>query len=181
MRIISGKFKGRILKSFKAPHIRPTTDRVKETIFNVLTGYVDGASVLDLFAGTGNLSIEAISRGATQVVSVENHKKSIQIIKSNMQHFKISNEEIKIVSKDVLSFLKKAPEQVFNVILIDPPFTEKMAHEVMEALVNTSIFDDNSLIMIESSSQERIDDSYGPLKLQSRKNFGDKWVSFFSL
>ncbi len=78
MRIISGKFKGRQLVSFQADNIRPTTDRVKETLFNKLMAYVDGARVLDLFSGTGNLAIECISRGAAHVDLVENHRKVLR-------------------------------------------------------------------------------------------------------
>lgn len=81
MRIISGKYRGRRLSAFNAPHIRPTTDRVKETMFNKLMGQVEGARVLDLFAGTGNLGIESLSRGANWVEFVESNRKSLEILK----------------------------------------------------------------------------------------------------
>ena len=80
MRIISGKYKSQQLHSFSADHIRPTTDRVKETLFNIIQNHLPGAYVLDLFAGTGNLGIEALSRGAEEVLFVENHSKSLEII-----------------------------------------------------------------------------------------------------
>src|SRR3954462_11414596 len=90
MRIISGKYKGRQLVDFSADHIRPTTDRVKETLFNKLMGIIEGARVLDLFSGTGNLSIECLSRGAAWVDIVENHKKSLSIIRENLALLKIT-------------------------------------------------------------------------------------------
>ena len=96
MRIISGKYKGRNLVSFKADHIRPTMDRIKETIFNKWMMYVDGAKVLDLFAGTGNLGIEALSRGATHVTFVEKSNKSMNIVKENLELLKISKSDYQI-------------------------------------------------------------------------------------
>ena len=84
MRIIGGKYKGLYLTNFKADHIRPTTDRVKESMFNILQAQIEDARVLDLFSGTGNLGIEAISRGARHVTFVEKNKKSIQILKENI-------------------------------------------------------------------------------------------------
>ncbi len=181
MRIISGTLKGRQLLSFKASHIRPTTDRVKESIFNKTMGYIEGARILDLFAGTGNLSIESFSRGAKEVVSVENNKKSVQIIQKNMEHLKIPKNMIKVMVKDVRQYIKGFKGDPFDVIFIDPPFTEKMAHEVMGILSESTLFFDETLIVIESSSQETIEDNYGSLLLKDRKDFGDKWVSFFTL
>ena len=99
MRVISGKYKGRELVSFKADHIRPTTDRVKESIFNKLQSHIAGARVLDLFSGTGSLAIEAISREAESVTAVEMNKKSIEIIKKNLQLLKIT--EIEVLGQDV--------------------------------------------------------------------------------
>ena len=89
MRIISGKFKGRVLVSFEASNIRPTMDRVKETLFNKWMRHVEDARVLDLFAGTGNLGLEALSRGALHVSFVEKNLKSIQIVKKNIELLKI--------------------------------------------------------------------------------------------
>src|SRR5690606_35256713 len=106
MRIISGKFGGRKLVHFKADHIRPTTDRVKEVIFNKLQSDIDGSRVLDLFSGTGSLALEALSRGASWVTAVEKNPKSIEIIKKNCELLKIPPGEIALVKKDVLAFLK---------------------------------------------------------------------------
>jgi len=179
MRIISGKFKGRHLASFKANHIRPTMDRVKETLFNKWMHYTDGARVLDLFAGTGSLGLEALSRGASHVTFVEKNSKSIQIIKENIELLKISTNECSIVSKDVLSFLKSYKGDAFDLVLIDPPFTEKMAHEVMEALRDSQVFNQGTLIAIEAIKQERIDLEYGDLTCYDKQDYGDKSLSLF--
>lgn len=181
MRIISGKYKGRNLVSFKADHIRPTMDRIKETIFNKWMMYVDGAKVLDLFAGTGNLGIEALSRGATHVTFVEKSNKSMSIVKENLELLKINKSDYQIQLKDVLSFIRQDSNVVYDLIFIDPPFTEKMAHDVMSAMGKSSIFGPHTRIVIESIKQERIDDSYGDLVCYDRQDYGDKFLSFFAL
>lgn len=179
MRIIAGRLKGHRLKSFNASHIRPTTDRVKESVFNKLMHDIDGARVLDLFSGTGNLSFESYSRGADMVMSVESSKKSIKIIQDNIKHLKITSG-IKVVSKDVLAFLKGYDGEPFDIILVDPPFTKKMAHDVMVVLSASAVLKEGVLIMIESSIHEKIEDQYGGLTLSHRKSYGDKVVSFFT-
>ncbi len=179
MRIISGSLGGRKLKNFKSKHIRPTTDRVKESVFNKLTPYILDAQVLDLFSGTGNLAIESYSRGAKRVVAVENSKKSLEIINDNLRELKISNG-IKLIPKEVLSFLKTYEGEPFDIVLIDPPFTKKMAHETMIQVSKSKILNPGGIIMIESSSHEQMDESYEGLDLWERKSYGDKNVSFFT-
>ena len=181
MRIIAGEFKGRPLKSFKADHIRPTTDRVKESIFNSLSADFDTPRVLDLFAGTGNLSIECISRGARHVDMVEQSRKSLQIIKQNLKLFNI-NDKVRVFPEDVLKYIKNYEGEGYDIVLIDPPFTKKMAHEVMQRFSeNTQLVHLDTLIVIESSKHEQIEDQYGNISLKKRKDFGDKAVSFFQV
>src|SRR4051812_6497919 len=106
MRIISGKFKGQRLASFDEEHIRPMTDRVKESLFNIWSGYIEEARVLDLFSGTGSVGLEALSRGAKSIDMVEKSPKSIQIISKNCQLLKIT-EGVDIHKQDVLIFLER--------------------------------------------------------------------------
>jgi 16S rRNA (guanine966-N2)-methyltransferase len=180
MRIISGRFKGRVLSSFQADHIRPTTDRVKETLFNKWMTETDGAKVLDLFAGTGNLGIEALSRGATHVDFVEMNPKSIVILKKNTELLKLDKSEYAIHKQDVLQYLKKYQGEPYNLILADPPFTEKMAHDVMQALDLSACFNESTLIAIESHKKERIDEAYSNLYRYDFRDYGDKVLSFFA-
>jgi 16S rRNA (guanine966-N2)-methyltransferase len=178
MRIIAGKYKGHQLVSFHASHIRPTTDRVKETLFNIWQAYVDGARTLDLFSGTGNLGLEALSRGASEVVFVDKNRKSIDILEKNIQKLKIS-EPHQVITKDVLSFLKSYGGAQFDLVLIDPPFTEEMAHDVMRAVATSKVFHDDTLIAIESGRREKIEDDYAPLNRYSVREFGDKFLSLY--
>lgn len=181
MRIISGKYKGRHLTSFKADHIRPTMDRVKETVFNKWMHYIDEAKVLDLFAGTGNLGLEALSRGAVHVTFVEKNFKSVNIIKENISLLKIDAQEFQLLQSDVFSFLKKNTESKYDLIFIDPPFTEKMAHEVMIALSVSAVFKPETRIVIESIKQERIDAEYGQIVCIEKIDYGDKYLSFYGI
>ncbi len=178
MRIIAGKFRGRRLSSFKADHIRPTTDRVKESIFNKLQGYFDGARVLDLFSGTGNLTCEAISRGAATVDAVELSKKSIAIIRENLELLEIG-PEVQIFADDVLKYLNKYQGAPYDVILADPPFTEKLADQVLAALAASAAVGPDTVIMIEASSHETVKEVYPGLELRDRRDYGDKQVSFW--
>lgn len=177
MRIIAGKYKGYHLVSFQAGHIRPTTDRVKESLFNILQSHVEGARVLDLFSGTGNLGLEALSRGAAEVTFVEKNKKSIEILRKNIEKLKIS-EPYKIIQKDALSFLKSATE-TYDIIFADPPFTEEMAHDVMLAAAISPAFAANTVMTIESGRREKIIDDYQTLLRYDVREFGDKFLSFF--
>ncbi len=179
MRIISGKYKGRVLTSFQASNIRPTMDRVKETLFNKWMRHVDGANVLDLFAGTGSLGLEALSRGALQVSFVEKNLNSLQILKKNIELLKIDRSNFSILQKDVIVFLQQYVGNAFDLILIDPPFTEKMAHVVMQGLAASTCFDESTLIAIESTKKEQMDDEYLQLVRYDLKDYGDKVLSFF--
>ncbi len=180
MRIIAGKYKGIQLVSFKADHIRPTTDRVKGSIFNKWMDLFEDSRCLDLYAGTGNLSIEALSRGASSVVSVELSKQSVKILRENMAKVKIPKEAMQLVQDDVFHFLKHYQGQAFDVIFVDPPFTEKLADSTMQALAASKVIRPGVLIVIESGTREPISDQYSPLELLDRRAFGDKTVSYFT-
>jgi 16S rRNA (guanine966-N2)-methyltransferase len=178
MRIIAGKYKGHPLVSFEASHIRPTTDRVKEALFNILQFDISAdTKVADCFSGTGNLGIEALSRGAQHVTFIDAHTKSIQILKSNLQKLKIESQDYHIKKMDIYSFLD-SDLTTYHLFLIDPPFTKKMAHQVMQTL-STKTLMDGALIAIESAASETIADEYLGLALHKRREFGDKILSIF--
>ena len=117
MRIISGKYRGKKLKEFELDSTRPTTDRVKESIFNLIQFEVVDAVVLDLFSGTGALGVEAISRGAKKTYLVDSNKQAISIIKENLKNM---TEDFVVENKDYLEFLSTTKEK-FDVVLLDPP------------------------------------------------------------
>lgn len=178
MRIISGQFKGRKLVSFKADHIRPTTDRVKESLFNTVMADIAGRRVLDLFSGTGNLGFEAVSRGADYVESVESNKKSLQIIQANKKLLGIKSGHV-VCPIDVFKYLKSYEGLPFDVVLVDPPFTQSLAHPTMELLTGSGAVSTHTLIAIESSHKERLDESYGVFQIWKQNAYGDKYLTFY--
>lgn len=178
MRIISGKFRGRVLVSFQADHIRPTTDRVKESIFNKLQGLVEDARVLDLFSGTGNLTCECVSRGAAHVDAVELNRKSIVIIRDNLKLLGIG-DEVRVFQDDVIKYLKRYEGPAYDLVIADPPFTEKMADQVLQALSASGAVGAQTTVVTESSSHETVADSYPNLEKYDERDYGDKRVSFW--
>jgi 16S rRNA (guanine966-N2)-methyltransferase len=178
MRIIAGKLKGRQLKSFEASHIRPTTDRVKESIFNILQSHVDGARVLDLFSGTGNLAIESYSRGAAHVEAVEKHPSSLKIISENLKLLGI-DKDIKVHKDDVFRFIQNYTGKPFDLIFIDPPFTEVLADKVMAEMQKSQLFHKETIIGIESAKKEKLLEEYGSLRAIDTRHFGDKILTLF--
>lgn len=179
MRIIAGKYRGHQLVAFKADHIRPTTDRVKETLFNKLQFQLEGANVMDMFCGTGNLGIEAISRDASFCTFVEKNPKSLTITRQNLEKLKVPANQYKIVTMDVLAYFKSYEGAPYDIIFCDPPFTEKMAHFVVEAASTSQAFGAHTVLAIESERKERMEDRYGSLVRFSKKEFGDKILSMF--
>ena len=179
MRVISGKFKGRQLVDFSAEHIRPTTDRVKETLFNKLMAYVEGARVLDMFSGTGNLAIECISRGAAWVDLVESHKKSLSIIRENLLRLKIE-DGYKIHPIDAFRYIGDYRGQPYDIVLADPPFTQALAHDLATQIGASRLLGPESIFVIESASKERLDENYPGLNRLDQRMFGDKHLTFFA-
>jgi 16S rRNA (guanine966-N2)-methyltransferase len=178
LRIISGKFKGQHLVSFKADHIRPTTDRVKETVFNILQSEITGARVLDLFSGTGNLGIESLSRDCAEVTFVEKNKKSLGILSENLSKLKIV-DGFRIVPQDVFKFAKAYVGEGFDVIFADPPFTESIADQVVQAVNDSNLFHHATILAIESGRREKILDDYSKLTRYDFREFGDKFLSLY--
>lgn len=179
MRVISGKYKGRQLVAFQAGNIRPTTDRVKETLFNKLMGRVEGARVLDLFSGTGNLAIECLSREAAWVDLVENHRKSLSIIRENLSKLGIT-ENHKVFPIDAFKYIKSYEGEPYDLVIADPPFTQALAHELGEAIGTSRLLAPGAWVVIEASSKERVDETYPNLVRFDQRSFGDKTLNFFS-
>lgn len=179
MRIISGRFGGRKLVAFNADHIRPTTDRIKEVIFNKLQSLVEDAEVLDLFSGTGSLAFEAVSRGALHVTAVEKHPKSVDIIKKNMVHLPVTEDELTLVHDDVFDYLNEPFGSGYDIILIDPPFTEKIADKTMQALAASELNQFPCVVFIEAGKGETLALEYGAFKQKELKNYGDKTLGIY--
>jgi 16S rRNA (guanine966-N2)-methyltransferase len=183
MRVISGRYKGHRLVSFSGPHIRPTTDRVKETLFNILQNDLDGAVVADLFSGTGALGIEALSRGAAHVVFVESHPQSLRVIRENLTKLAVADhapESFTLMNKDVFRWLRTA-NRPFDIVFADPPFPRQWAHRLMEEIPKSPAVRNGTLVALEASSQERLDTEYPGVTSLDRRPFGDKSLALFRI
>tara|TARA_R110000751_G_scaffold66696_1_gene136128 strand:+ start:459 stop:1049 length:591 start_codon:yes stop_codon:yes gene_type:complete len=145
IRIIAGQFRGRKLPVLMADGLRPTTDRVKETVFNWLMPYIQDANCLDCFAGSGGLGFEAISRGASAVTLVELNKLAAQLLKDNKALLKADN--IQVIQQNALDFLH-SNQQSYSLVFIDPPFRKGLAQQTAQLLSEKGLTDD-ALIYVE--------------------------------
>lgn len=148
MRVIAGKYRGKILKDFDLSTTKPTLDRVKEALFSSIQFDIVDRVVLDLFSGTGALGIEAISRGAKKVYFVDKELNAIKIIKSNLQNIK---EDYEIVNADYLDFLSKKhnENQKFDLVLLDPPFHSDFGIKSLQFLIENDMIENNGVIVYE--------------------------------
>lgn len=149
MRIISGKYKGRKLMPPKDDNIRPTTDRIKETIFNVIQFKIQESRVLDLFSGTGALGIEALSRGADEVIFVDNNYASIQLINTNIERFEGNVSVLRCDFKDALSRQIKP----FDLIFIDAPFEAITGNEAVKMVLEKNLLNRGGTIIFEHATK----------------------------
>jgi len=151
MRIISGKLKGRRLLSFKANHLRPTTDRVKEVIFNKLMMSINGAEVLDLFAGTGALGLECLSRGAKGVQFVESDKRVVKALRTNIITLGAS-DSASVLEQSAMDFLACSTKTQFDVVFLDPPFQAGLLASAIELLHTNNWLEEGAIVYIEQSA-----------------------------
>lgn len=159
MRIIAGIARSVPLISAKGEETRPTTDKVKETLFNMLQGYTMGAIFLDLFAGSGQIGLEALSRGAKEAVFVERSEEAIKCIRENIKKTKFESDST-ILKMDVLSALRalETEKRVFDLIFLDPPYGKNLEKPVLDMLSTSKIVGGDCLIIIEAD--KNIDFSY---------------------
>jgi 16S rRNA (guanine966-N2)-methyltransferase len=157
MRVIAGSAKRLQLKTVPGFETRPTTDRIKETLFNMIAPWIPGSSFLDLFAGSGGIGIEALSRGAEEAVFVEKNPKAVSCIKDNLAHTKL-DKNASVIASDVLSALSRLNEhKKFDYIFMDPPYDQLLEKSVLEFLSNSDLLSDNAVIIVESSLETELD------------------------
>lgn len=175
MKIISGKYKGRNLLGFDIDGTRPTMDRVKESLFAMIQNYVNGANVLDLFAGSGNLGIEALSEGAKVAYLVDKNRKAYNTIQGNLRNLKI--ESANVFCMDYLQAIKQfaSNNNRFDIIFIDPPYQTDLVKKSIENIIQLDILNKKGIIVAESDKFDKI--VFPPcLEIVKSKKYGDKWV-----
>ncbi|KAB3535220.1 16S rRNA (guanine(966)-N(2))-methyltransferase RsmD [Alkaliphilus pronyensis] len=182
MRIIAGMAKGHTLKPPKGIDIRPTSDRVKESIFNILQYNINDSIIIDLYAGTGNLGIEALSRGAQKCYFVDQDSNSIEIIKENLKKTKLSEgaEIIKSDSKAAINGFK-TKNIMADLIFMDPPYDKGLIIPTLEAIGFNNVLNKEGIIIIEHDKNDSPPEAVSNLVKFRSKSFGNTCVSFYQL
>lgn len=152
MRVIAGKVRRMSLIAPEGNSVRPTTDRIKETLFNILQNYIAGSSFLDLYSGSGGIGIEALSRGAEEVVMVDKSKESLRCIEYNLKHTRLS-EDAEVLPMDALQAIRNLSKRgkYFDIVFMDPPYEQELELQTLEALAGSGIIDGDSMVIVESS------------------------------
>ena len=185
MRVIAGKLRSRSLQSLPGMDVRPTTDRLRETIFNILcvgnVAALEGCTFIDLFAGTGAIGIEAISRGAGQVLFVESSAKAAAVIHKNLDELGIASGH-RILQTNVLTALKRLQTEalVADVVFLDPPYNLQQAYaETLDGLSKSALVGENSLVIAEHDRHFDPGGEFGELRRSRKLEQGDAVLSFY--
>ena len=174
MRIISGKYKGKPLKELKFDHIRPTADKVKQALFTKLQFEIEGARVLDLFCGTGSLGIEALSRGAREVIFIDRNSKSVELTRQNLKSLKI---EARVYNVSYEKALEKV-EGKFDLILVDPPYKSGVYENVLELIKQQELLNEGGTIVCEHAKEDVI--NFDGFELYDQKRYGTVILTYFT-
>ena len=154
MRVITGKARGVQLKTPEGMLTRPTADRVKEALFSIINFDLPGAAVLDLFGGTGQLGIEALSRGANSAVFVDQREDACKIIRENLRRTKLESQS-KVVRSDYLDYLRRSREK-FDIILLDPPYAEVFLENALKCITEIDILKSDGIIVAERPVEKEL-------------------------
>lgn len=179
MRIVAGEFGGRKLKAVPGTKTRPTTDKIKENIFNIIGPYFDGGTSLDLFAGSGGLSIEAVSRGVDEAYLVDKQGLAIKTIKENIEVTK-APDRFKVVKRDANLALKQfsADAVKFSLVFFDPPYALQKIAEQMQMLNELNLLAPNALIVCETDQNAKLADVTG-FRLVEKKDYGITEITIY--
>ncbi|HLS20161.1 MAG TPA: 16S rRNA (guanine(966)-N(2))-methyltransferase RsmD [Bacillota bacterium] len=174
MRIIAGKYRGRKLKTLSGRHTRPTTDKIKESIFQRLGPFFSGGTCLDLFSGSGALGIEALSRGFDRAVFVDNHRQAVQTIRHNIQLLKLSQEQATILQSDAFHALRRLNRQgkVFQMIFIDPPYYEIDFSKLLTEISEQALLSPDGIVYCEHGVDEILPKQVAHLTRYNQFSYG---------
>lgn len=176
MRIISGIRRGHKLFEFEGEDVRPTTDRVKESVFNIIQTFIPDAVCLDMFAGSGALSFEAISRGAKKAVCLDKDKRSIDIIKKNANSLDFS-DYCEIINTSCFDYMERAKEK-FDVIFLDPPYNKNFIEPVLEGIVKNNLLNEDGIVVLESDGTDFHHDFDG-LEMYRQRKYGRTYITVY--
>ena len=180
MRVISGTARGTKLKTLDEVTTRPTLDRVKESIFNIINNYIKDSVVLDLFSGSGALAIEALSRKAKKAIVCENNKLAVNIIQDNLKKTKLL-DKCEIIYDDYINCLEKMKNQnnIFDIIFLDPPYGKGMGIKAIEKISEFKLLSKDGLIILETDKEEIIPEEIGIYNIYDERIYGKVKINFF--
>lgn len=180
MRITSGILKNKKIKSREGRETRPTLERIKEAIFSIIGDKVVDSRFLDLYSGTGNMGIEALSRNAKRTIFIENNQEALRIIIENINDCKLENKS-RAYKNDVLRAIEilSRKNEKFDIIFMDPPYKENLTEKTLMHISDFSLLDDDGIVISEHSIYEKIPDIVGKLVKYDERDYNKKIISFY--
>lgn len=177
MRVISGKYKGKNILGYDIEGTRPTQDRIKESLFGIIQNDLYDSVCLDLFAGSGNLGIEALSNGASKVYFVDNNKKCIEVLNKNLNNVR---EEFSVISMDYDSALNEFTNNKikFDIIFLDPPYNLNCLDYIVKKIITNDLLNSNGIVVCEYEHNNFSND-YEGLSLEKEKKYGYKNIRIY--
>lgn len=176
MRVIGGKYRSRVLAEFKGEEVRPTSDRAKEALFNILSLKISLSRVLDLFGGSGSLGIECLSRGASFVVFNDKRAESVKLLKTNLKKLGVDEKQVEIFSHDYLVCLSQLKGE-FDLIFLDPPYKEEFGVSALREIAKRKLLSENGIAVYERD-KSFIGEIEGLERFDERK-YGKTYFTFF--
>ena len=177
MRITAGKFKAKHVDTVKSQDVRPTSSKIRESIFNIIQNRVSDSLMLDLFAGSGIIGLEALSRGAKDVVFVEKNPKVLRVLKNNMTSFNLNS---KVIFNDAIKALDILKGSKFDIIFVDPPYAAGLYPEVLKKIKDNNLLADDGILILEHSSCDKFEQTAEEFnfEIQKSKQYGDTTLLF---
>lgn len=182
MRVVAGERKGLRLKAASGNTTRPTTDKVKESLFNIIGPFFDGGIALDLFAGSGGLGIETLSRGADKAIFIEKDRKAYTVLKENIQ--KCNYEEYsEVFCNDAVRAVKAILKRdiLVDYLFVDPPYAKMEYYDLVQQLVDGRKLSDDAIIVCEHAKEVTLPQAYGPYTLQRQELYGSSYLSIYRI
>ena len=179
VRVIGGTYGGRRLRSVDGLRVRPTSDRLRETLFNILTPRIADSSFLDICAGSGAVGIEALSRGASHATFIDKSSLACSVIEANLAALGI--EQMDILNRDALAALKRLDENQlqFDIVFFDPPYASEIYAKVMETLGSTGLVADGGIVVVEHHAKTPPQEEYGELRMYRHVKQGESALAFY--
>lgn len=176
IKVLGGEKKGRSISSIEGGDLRPTSGKVKEALFNILGERIQGARFLDLFAGTGSVGIEALSRGADHVTFIEKEKKHFQILKKNIERINFQNFST-LCNTDAVKFKHSGPQ--YDIVFVDPPYSSGILEKILPVIGGSAMIQKNGILIVEHFKKNGLDTVYGFLIMKKQYFYGDTILSLF--